>query len=41
MTINNELSVENLKSLIDIRSATGAYTPQISQIGKLISDQYD
>jgi hypothetical protein len=41
MTIKNELSVENLKSLIDIRSATGAYTPQISQIGKLISDQYD
>jgi hypothetical protein len=41
MTINNEISVENLKSLIDIRSATGAYTPQISQIGKLISDQYD
>jgi hypothetical protein len=41
MTINNELSVEKLKSLIDIRSATGAYTPQVSQIGKLISDQYE
>ena len=41
MTINNELSVEKLKSLIDIRSATGAYTPQATQIGKLISDQYE
>jgi hypothetical protein len=41
MTINNELSVEKLESLIDIRSATGAYTPQISQIGKLISDMYE
>jgi hypothetical protein len=41
MTSKNELSVEKLTSLIAIRSATGAYTPQITQVGKLISDKYE
>ena len=41
MTSKNELSVEKLTSLIAIRSATSAYTPQITQVGKLISDKYE
>ena len=41
MTLKNELSVENLIPLIEIRKATHAYTPDISLIGNLISNKYE
>ena len=41
MTLKNELSVENLIPLVEIRKATHAYTPDISLIGNLISNKYE
>jgi hypothetical protein len=41
MTQKNELSVENLIPLVEIRKATNAYAPDISLIGNLISNKYD
>lgn len=41
MTLKNELSVENLIPLIEIRKATHAYTPDISLIENLISNKYE
>lgn len=41
MTLKNELSVENLIPLVEIRKATHAYTPDISLIENLISNKYE
>lgn len=41
MTLKNELSVENLIPLVEIRKATHAYTPDISLIGNLMSNKYE
>lgn len=41
MTLKNELTVENLIPLVEIRKATNAYSPDVSLIENLISNKYE